>query len=132
MVTYVTALLNCWIFIKLHVRNFNFRLVIYFNVVFINASIVSVFLKYNCCNDYLLVHKLVLVITCLGIFENFQKSRGGFIPRIARNKRHYWLITPNQQTISIETNIFTVGNYKIIPLMMQSQFQSIVWLYRGI
>ena len=66
MVTYVTALLNCRIFIKLHVRNFNFRLAIYFNVVFINASIVSVFLKYNCCNDYLLVHKLVLVITCLG------------------------------------------------------------------
>ena len=44
------------------------------------------------------------------IFENFQKSRGGFIPRIARNKRHYWLITPNQQTIFIETNILTVGD----------------------
>ena len=39
-------------------------------------------------------------------FQNFQKSRGGFIPRIARNKRDYWLIAPNQQTISIETNIF--------------------------
>ena len=24
----------------------------------------------------------------------------------------YWLITPNQQTLCIETNLLTVGNYK--------------------
>ena len=24
----------------------------------------------------------------------------------------YWLITPNQQTLGIETNLLTVGNYK--------------------
>ena len=45
-----------------------------------------------------------------------------------------WLIAPNQQTLSIETNIFEqrairnqrAGNYKITPLMVQCQFQSIV------
>ena len=33
------------------------------------------------------------------IFENFQKLRGWFIPKIARTKRDYWLITPDQQTL---------------------------------
>ena len=40
------------------------------------------------------------------IFQNFQKSRRWFIPKIARTKRDYWLITPNQQTLRVETNIF--------------------------
>ena len=41
-----------------------------------------------------------------GQYQNFQKSQGWFIPKIARTKRDYWLITPNQQTLCIETNIF--------------------------
>ena len=39
-------------------------------------------------------------------FQNFQKSRGWFIPKIARTKCDYWLITSSQQTRWIETNIF--------------------------
>ena len=56
----------------------------------------------------------------------------------------YWLITPNQQTLCIETNIFqqraftnqrarnykTASNYKITHLTVQSRLQSIVWLLR--
>ena len=55
----------------------------------------------------------------------------------------YWLITPNQQTLCIETNIFkqqkitnqwagnyeTAGNYKITPLTVQCWLQSTVWLF---
>ena len=42
-----------------------------------------------------------------GQFQNFQKSRGWFIPQISRTKHDgYWLITPNQKTLCIETNIF--------------------------
>ena len=54
----------------------------------------------------------------------------------------YWLITPNQQILCIETNIFyqrlitnqregnckTTGNHKITPLTMQCRLQVIVWL----
>ena len=53
-----------------------------------------------------------------------------------------WLITPNQQKLCIETNIFeqrairnqwagsykTADNYKIIPLTVQCWLQSTVWL----
>ena len=46
----------------------------------------------------------------------------------------YWLITPNQQTLCIETNIFKqraitnqqAGSYKITPLTVRCQLQSIV------
>ena len=41
-----------------------------------------------------------------GHFQNIQKSQGWFIPKIAQTKRDYWLITPNQQTLWIEANIF--------------------------
>ena len=41
-----------------------------------------------------------------GHFQNFQESRGWFIPKIAPTKHDYWLITPNQQPLCIETNIF--------------------------
>ena len=58
---------------------------------------------------------------------NYPKNR-------SKQTCYYWLITPNQQTFYIETNIFQewaianqrAGNYKITPLMMQGQFQSIV------
>ena len=40
-----------------------------------------------------------------GQFQNFQKSRGWFIPKTAQTKRDYWLITSNQQTLCIETHI---------------------------
>ena len=36
-------------------------------------------------------------------FQNFQKSQGWFIPKIAWT--NYWLIRTNQQTLCIETNI---------------------------
>ena len=59
-----------------------------------------------------------------GQFQNFQKSRGLVIPKIARNKRDYWLITPNQQTFCIKTKQRAItdqraGNHKIIPLTVQ-------------
>ena len=41
-----------------------------------------------------------------GQFHYFQKSRGSFISKIARIKRDYWLIKPNQLTLCTETNIF--------------------------
>ena len=64
---------------------------------------------------------------------NYPKNR-------SKQTCYYWLITPNQQTFYIETDIFqeqaianqrvgnykTAGNYKITPLMIQGQFQSIV------
>ena len=58
----------------------------------------------------------------------------------------YWLITPNQQTLCIETNIFQrpeitnqwarnykiAGNYKITPLTVQCWLQLIVWLIESL
>ena len=89
---------------------------------YISTSIKAIYREnenrsYNIC-------KFVLVITCLG---------GWFIPKITWTKRNYSLITPNQETLCIETNIFqqraitnqwlsnykTACNYKITPLMVQ-------------
>ena len=40
-------------------------------------------------------------------FQNFQKSRGCFFPKHRPNQTcDYWLITPIQETLCIETNIF--------------------------
>ena len=67
-------------------------------------------------------------------------TRVSFPKNYPKQTSDYWLITPNQQTLFIETDIFqqwaitnqragnykTVGYYKITPLMVQFQFQSIV------
>ena len=80
-----------------------------------------------------------------GQFQNFQNTRGWFIPKIARviypnQTGGYWLITPNQQTPCVEDKFFqqrvlqisewakTAGNYKITLLIAQCWLQSTVWL----
>ena len=42
-----------------------------------------------------------------GQFQNFQKSRGWFVPKNCPNQTcDYCLITRNQQTLCVEPNIF--------------------------
>ena len=55
----------------------------------------------------------------LGQFQNVQKSRGSFIPKITRTKRDYWLITANQQTLCIETNLLTARKCKSVSGQLQ-------------
>ena len=76
------------------------------------------------------------------IFENFEISNFSKIVRVISLKNRsnqacdYWFITPKQQTLCIETNIFKqraitnqrAGNYKITPLMVQCRLQSILLL----
>ena len=50
--------------------------------------------------------EIALVLVKWGQFQNFQKSWGWFILKVARTKRDYWLIMPNQQALCIETDIF--------------------------
>ena len=45
------------------------------------------------------------------------------MPKIARNKRYYWLITISQETLCIETKILTVGNYKSMSRQLQNNGQ---------
>ena len=60
----------------------------------------------------------------LKILKILQKSRGLFIPKITSTKHVInWLITRNQQTLRIETNIFfTGGNYKSMSGQLQNNF----------
>ena len=76
------------------------------------------------------------------IFENFKISNFSKIASVIYLKNcpnqacDYWLITPKQQTLCIETNIFKqrtiasqwAGNYKITPLTVQFRLQSVLWL----
>ena len=80
------------------------------------------------------------------IFENFEISNFSKIARMIYLKNRpnqacdYWFITPKQQTLYIEINIFKqraiinqqTGNYKITPLMVQCRLQSILWLYKTV
>ena len=36
---------------------------------------------------------------------------------------NYWLITPNQQTLYVETNILTAGNYKLASRQLENSGQ---------
>ena len=71
-------------------------------------------------------------------FWKFSKIKRVIYPKNRPNQTcDDWLITPNQQTLCSEANIFQqwaitnqrAGNYKITPLTVQYRLQSIVWLY---
>ena len=76
------------------------------------------------------------------IFENFKISNFSKIASVIYFKNRpnqpcdYWFITPKQQTLCIETNIFKqwtiasqwAGNFKITPLTVQFRLQSLLWL----
>ena len=67
------------------------------------------------------------MITCPSetrLISNFLKIKGMIYPQNLLNQTYgCWLITPNQKTLSIETNIFlSTGNYKSASGQLKNDF----------
>ena len=58
------------------------------------------------------------------LISNFLKIKGMIYPQNLLNQTYgCWLITPNQKTLSIETNIFlSTGNYKSASGQLKNDF----------
>ena len=135
-----------------------------FKNTFFTEHLANVLLKYRLQISPLILSEFVLVISCLGrrfeinfpsaflkilncppktrAISKFSKITRVIYPQNCQNQTcGYWLITPNQQTLCMETNIFKqwaitnqwAGNYKtagitITPLKVQCWLQWTVWL----